>query len=166
MQTLSPEEEARYQELQYIALDLARNGDATTLISMIDAGLSVNLCDSKGNTLLMLSAYHNQLQCAKALLNRGARVDQKNDRGQTPLAGVCFKGYKNMAELLVKYGANVYENNGLGATPLTFALMFGHRDLAKMLMESSDKKASKTSRFFFKVLSFFKSKKSSQKAYM
>jgi hypothetical protein len=41
--------------------------------------------------------------------------------------------------------------------------MFGHRDLAKMLMESSDKKASKISRIFFKLLSFYKSKKTFQK---
>jgi ankyrin repeat protein len=167
MQPITPEEEARYEELLHMAMDFARNGQTDTLIPMIEAGLSVNLSDAKGNTLLMLSAYNNQLQCAHALLQRGARVDQKNDRGQTPLAGVCFKGYKEMAELLVRYGANIYENNGLGATPLTFALLFGHKELAQTLIQKSSQKPSLFSRIFLKILSFKKSKKPSEKlAYM
>lgn len=167
MQTITHEEELRYEELQRMAMDFARNGDTHTLISMIDAGMSVNLRDAKGNTLLMLSAYHNQLQCAQALLEQGARVDEKNDRGQTPLAGVCFKGYKDMAELLVQYGANIYENNGLGATPITFALLFGHGELAQSLVNKSSKKASLFSRLFLKVFHLIQSMKSTSKpAYM
>lgn len=163
----TPQEEARYEELQHMALDFAREGHTGALVSMVNAGMSVNLSDAKGNTLLMLSAYHNRLETAQALLLRGAKVDQKNDRGQTPLAGVCFKGCAEMANLLVAYGANPYENNGLGATPITFALLFGHGALARFLMEKGGKKPSFFQRLF---LSFGKwinlSRSSSKPSYM
>ncbi|MBN2963281.1 ankyrin repeat domain-containing protein [Sulfurospirillum sp. T05] len=158
---VTPEEEARYEELQHMALDFARGGHTVALMAMVGAGMSVNLCDAKGNTLLMLSAYHNHLKTAQALLLQGANVDQKNDRGQTPLAGVCFKGYDAMAKLLLEHGANPYENNGLGATPVTFALLFGRRELAQTLIRHGGKKPSVFERFLLGFGRWFSSKKSS-----
>jgi ankyrin repeat protein len=37
---------------------LARSGDADALAAYIDAGVPVNLTNDKGDTLLMLAAYH------------------------------------------------------------------------------------------------------------
>jgi ankyrin repeat protein len=139
---ISPEEEARYEELQHLALDFARTGNTEALMPMIHAGMSANLSDSKGNTLLMLAAYHNHLDTVSALLETGASVDQRNDRGQTPLAGVCFKGHAPIALRLLKAGADAKADNGLGATPITFAMMFGHHQLAKTLLEKSDARPS------------------------
>lgn len=158
---ITPEEEARYEELQRMALEFAREGHTVALMAMVGAGMSVNLCDAKGNTLLMLCAYHNRLKTAEALLLRGANVDQKNDRGQTPLAGVCFKGYDAMASLLLTFGANPHENNGLGATPITFALLFGHRELARILIKHGGKKPSTFQRFLLGFGRWFSPQKSS-----
>ncbi|HEC1774865.1 TPA: ankyrin repeat domain-containing protein [Campylobacter lari] len=97
----SNEEEKRIQELCTMAFDYARKNDLQNLKIMIEAGLSVNLKNHKGDSLLMLASYHNAYECAKFLLENNARVDEKNDRGQTPLAGVCFKGYLPMCKLLV-----------------------------------------------------------------
>ncbi len=132
---LTKDEEKRYEELCAMAFDFARNDACENLEIMLNAGLSENLKNHKGDSLLMLASYHNSLPTAQMLLKRGARVDEKNDRGQTPLAGVCFKGYFEMAKLLVESGANIRENNGLGMTPFAYALMFGRKDIAKFFLE-------------------------------
>ncbi|TXE89702.1 ankyrin repeat domain-containing protein [Campylobacter volucris] len=146
------EEEQRIQELAAMAFDYARKNDLQNLKIMIEAGLSVNLKNHKGDSLLMLASYHNSYDCAKFLLENGANVDEKNDRGQTPLAGVCFKGYLPMCKLLVEYGANIDENNGLGMTPFTFAMMFGRTDIVELLTQKSKKSfLKKISLFLLKI---------------
>jgi ankyrin repeat protein len=81
-------------------LDDARNGNAAALKSMIDAGLPVNLADTKGQCLLMIATYNGQIDTTKMLRLAGAGVDRRNNRGQ----------------LLVEAGADVNANNGNGMT--------------------------------------------------
>ena len=123
----------RYEELQIVALDFARQGMTEDLRMMLGSGMPVNLCDHKGNSLLMLASYNGNLETTELLVLFGADVDKKNDRGQTPLAGVCFKGYLDIVRVLVKAGANIYENNGMGTTPIMFASMFGNYEIVKYL---------------------------------
>ncbi len=131
---ITSEEESRYAELQLQALDCARNGDAETLRLMLQAGMPVNLADHKGNSLLMLAAYHGEAAAARLMLEHGAAVDQRNDRHQTPLGGVAFKGYAEIATLLIQAGADINADNGNGMTPLAFAHMFGREDVARILI--------------------------------
>jgi len=130
---LTPAEEQRYAELQLMALDFARNGETETLVSMLRSGLAPNLADHKGNTLLMLAAYHGQHTTAQALLDFGAEIDRPNDHGQTPLGGVAFKGDIPLAELLLAHGAALEADNGMGMTPLMFAAMFGRHEMVELL---------------------------------
>lgn len=132
---VSTQEEKRYGELQALALDFARNGETQTLESMIRSGLSVNLSDTKGNTLLMLAAYNGELETTQMLLTWGAKVNQRNDRGQTPLGGVAFKGYIRICKVLVEAGAKVNADNGGGRTPIMFAALFGRVDVVQYLQE-------------------------------
>lgn len=133
---ITPEEEQRYAELQAMALDFARHGDAAALEPMLQAGMPVNLADHKQNTLLMLAAYHGHEQTVRLLLENGARVDQRNDRQQTPLGGVAFKGHAEIAKMLIGAGADVDADNGNGMTPLMFARMFGREAVAHVLEQS------------------------------
>lgn len=128
-------EEQRYAELQLMALDFARRGDTANLEAMLRAGLPVNLADHKGNTLLMLAAYHGRPETAQALLRHGAAVDRANDRGQTPLGGVAFKGDLPLARLLLSHGADLEADNGLGMTPVMFAAMFGRTEMVGLLRQ-------------------------------
>jgi hypothetical protein len=137
-------EEARYAELQLLALDLARSGETTVLGSMIEAGLPVNLSDHKGNSLLMLAAYHGNEETTAMLLGHGAEVDRVNDRGQTPLGGVAFKGHLGVARLLLASGADPNADNGGGKSPLMFAAMFGHREMMELLIEAGADTKSQT----------------------
>jgi ankyrin repeat protein len=126
-------EEKRYAELQEIALDAAREGEVDTLHPMIQAGLPIELKDSKGNSLLMLAAYHGQVSMVRMLLAAGADPDARNDREQTPLAGVAFKGYLEVAQVLVESGADANADQGGGRTPIMFAAMFGHQAMVEYL---------------------------------
>ena len=126
-------EELRYAELQLLALDYARTGETELLARMIQHGLSMNLADAKGNTLLMLACYHQNLDTARMLLEYQAEVDRRNHRGQTPLGGAAFKGYEDIVALLLAHGAEIDADNGAGMTPLMFAAMFGRTRVVEQL---------------------------------
>ncbi|MFD9130157.1 ankyrin repeat domain-containing protein [Kitasatospora sp. NPDC059571] len=106
--------------------DAARSGDAALLASYLDAGAPADLCNDRGDTLLMLAAYHGHAGAVEALLARGAEADRANDRGQTPLAGAVFKGWDEVVAALLAGGADP-----AAGTPsaLDTARMFGKDDL-------------------------------------
>jgi len=132
---LSETEEKRYAELQTLALDCARTGNSELLAGMLRAGMPVNLSDARGNSLLMLAAYHGREETVRMLLDFGVDLERRNDHGQTPLGGVAFKGNLVLVKLLIEAGANVDADNGGGKTPLMFAAMFGHRKVVSYLLE-------------------------------
>lgn len=137
---VTAEEEARYAELQQLALDAARAGETVVIVPMLRAGLPVGLSDEKGNSLLMLASYHGHLELSRVLLEAGADPDQRNDRNQTPLAGVAFKGGIDLAKLLVEYGADPGADQGGGRFPIQFAAMFGNPDIVEFLESLSTKR--------------------------
>src|SRR5918998_661187 len=59
-------------ELAGRVFTLARTGDAASLASYVDAGVPVNLTNEKGDTLVMLAAYHGHADAVRVLLERGA----------------------------------------------------------------------------------------------
>lgn len=71
-------------ELAGKIFDLARQGEAATLAAYLDAGVPANLTNDRGDTLVMLAAYHGHADAVTVLLERGAEADRANDRGQTP----------------------------------------------------------------------------------
>ncbi|MEU9984793.1 ankyrin repeat domain-containing protein [Streptomyces sp. NPDC050856] len=93
-------------ELAAKVFALARQGDAETLAAYVDAGVPANLTNDKGDTLVMLAAYHGHPAAVAALLARGADADRANDRGQTPLAGAVFKGEDEVVRALLDGGAD------------------------------------------------------------
>lgn len=137
-------EEARYAELQSLALDFARDGACLELDRMISAGLPVNLRNGKGHTLLMLAAYHGHADTVATLLARGADPDARNDRGQTPLGGAAFKGHDAVVRLLLDAGADAKADQGFGVTASGYALMFGRFSTARIIrahLEAQRRKA-------------------------
>lgn len=88
--------------------DLARYGDTDTVAAYVDAGVPPNLSNDKGDTLVMLAAYHGHADTVRALLERGADPGRANDRGQTPLAGAVFKGEEDVVRALLDAGADAY----------------------------------------------------------
>jgi uncharacterized protein len=93
-------------ELATKIFDLARQGQTEPLVAYVDAGVPVNLTNDRGDSLVMLAAYHGHAGTVRALLARGAEADRINDRGQTPLAGAVFKGETDVIRALLEAGAD------------------------------------------------------------
>ena len=105
--------------------NLARTGDAAGVAAYVDAGVPVNLTNDKGDTLVMLAAYHGHAATVAALLERGADPGRPNDRGQTPLAGAVFKKEPEIVRLLLDAGADPTAGQPSAADT---AAMFGNED--------------------------------------
>ncbi|MEU4106436.1 ankyrin repeat domain-containing protein [Streptomyces tanashiensis] len=116
-------------ELASKVFDLARTGDADALAAYVDAGVPANLTNDKGDTLVMLAAYHGHAAAVTALLERGAEADRANDRGQTPLAGAVFKGEDAVIRTLLAGGANPEAGT---PSALDTARMFGKTELLEL----------------------------------
>lgn len=86
--------------------DLARGGHTQELAEYLDAGVPVNLTNDKGDTLLILAAYHGHAETVGALLDRGADHSRANDRGQTALAAAVFKQSTGTVTRLLEAGAD------------------------------------------------------------
>jgi ankyrin repeat protein len=113
-------------ELATKIFDLARRGRTEALVAYIDAGVPADLTNDRGDSLVMLAAYHGHAGTVRALLARGAEADRVNDRGQTPLAGAVFKGEQEVVEVLLEGGADP-----TAGTPsaVDTARMFGRTEL-------------------------------------
>jgi ankyrin repeat protein len=93
-------------ELAGRVFDLARGGHTDELVAYVDAGVPVNLTNDKGDTLLILAAYHGHPETVGALLDRGADHTRANDRGQTALAAAVFRQSSETVTRLLAAGAD------------------------------------------------------------
>ncbi|MFJ9339241.1 ankyrin repeat domain-containing protein [Streptomyces sp. NPDC101733] len=116
-------------ELATKIFDLARQGQTEALAAYLDAGVPANLTNDRGDTLVMLAAYHGHAEAVTALLTRGAEADRANDRGQTPLAGAVFKGEEAVIRALLAGGA---DPNAGTPSAVDTARMFAKADLLEL----------------------------------
>lgn len=118
-----PVEGASDEVLEFAArmFDLARTGDAATLERYIDAGVSPELTNERGDDFLMLAAYNGNTETVQMLVGKGVDVNKLNDRGQTPLAGAVFKGYGEIVRVLFDAGASPHKGQ---PTAVEAATMF------------------------------------------
>lgn len=116
-------------ELATKIFDLARQGRTAMLTAYLEAGVPANLTNDRGDTLVMLAAYHGHADTVTALLARGAEADRANDRGQTPLAGAVFKGEEEVIRALLAAGA---DPNAGTPSAVDTARMFAKADLLEL----------------------------------
>jgi uncharacterized protein len=93
-------------ELAGRMFDLARAGRTEDLAAYLDAGVPANLTNDKGDTLLILAAYHGHPDTVATLLAHGADHSRTNDRGQSPLSAAVFKQSAQTVEHLLAAGAD------------------------------------------------------------
>lgn len=116
-------------ELATKLFDMARTGRTRTLASYVDAGVPADLTNDRGDSLVMLAAYHGHAATVRALLARGADADRVNDRGQTPLAGAVFKGEGEVIKALLEGGADPSAGT---PSAIDTARMFGKTELLEL----------------------------------
>jgi uncharacterized protein len=93
-------------ELARRVFDLARSGETEELAAYLDAGVPANLTNDKGDTLLILAAYHGHPDTVATLLAHGADHSRTNDRGQSPLSAAVFKQSAESVVHLLAAGAD------------------------------------------------------------
>jgi ankyrin repeat protein len=120
-------------ELATRLFNMARDGQAAQLAAYVDAGVDPNLSNQRGDSLVMLAAYHGHAGAVRALLERGADADQPNDRGQTPLAGAVFKDEPEVIRALLQGGADPQAGR---PSAIDTARMFEREDLLALLEPS------------------------------
>ncbi|WP_441247540.1 ankyrin repeat domain-containing protein [Kitasatospora sp. McL0602] len=118
--------DAEVIELAGKLFDAARTGGTALLGAYLDAGAPANLANDRGDTLVMLAAYHGHAETVELLIERGADPDRVNDRGQTPLAGAVFKGEEAVITALLTGGADPKAGT---PSAVETARMFGKDDL-------------------------------------
>jgi ankyrin repeat protein len=100
--------------------DFARSGEADELRSLISQGLSPDLTNDKGDTLLILAAYHDHPATVAALVEAEADIERVNDRGQTALAAAVFRKSEPSVRTLLDAGADVNNGNPSALEVATF----------------------------------------------
>ncbi|MCW2524641.1 MAG: ankyrin [Frankiales bacterium] len=101
-----PELDDAILELLRQGFDYARAGEVAALAELLAAGCPANLTDGKGDSLLILAAYHQRSEAVQLLLDHGADVERVNDNGQTALGSAVFRQDELIVELLLAAGAD------------------------------------------------------------
>ena len=137
--------DSRVGQLEPEALDLAarifdwaRSGDTASLAAYLDAGVSVNLTNANGDTLVMLAAYYGHESAVAVLVEHGADVNRHNKRGQTPLAAAVFKNEEAITDLLLRAGADPLAG---APSALETAQFFGRNEAAQHLQQHIEGRA-------------------------
>ena len=110
--------------------DLARTGGTEELIGNVTLGLSPNLTNDKGDTLLILAAYHKHADTVAALVAHGADPNRVNDRGQSALSAAVFRQHPDIVKSLLAGGA---DPNGGTPSAVATAEFFKLPDIAALL---------------------------------
>jgi len=116
--------------------DAARQGQTDVFEQALPRGLPANLTNDKGDTVLMLAAYHGHASLVSLLVKHGADPNRLNDKGQSPLAGVVFKNEPEVIKILLDAGADpeVGEPSALEATKV-----FRQEEYESMFREQIEK---------------------------
>ena len=86
--------------------DLARDGRSGALGEMLDEGVSVDLVNGSGDSLLIVAAYAQHRETVLELLRRGADTGIVNSMGQTALACAVFRDNEPILLDLLEAGAD------------------------------------------------------------
>jgi uncharacterized protein len=120
------------REVAYLlaVVDLARRGEIELLEAQLDAGISANLTNDVGDTLLILAAYHAHCDTVEMLLRHGADHSRINQRGQTALGAAVFRQDRGIVTALLAAGADPRA----GVQPaVDVARFFGLEEMADLL---------------------------------
>ena len=134
-------------ELLTLVFDHARNGETEAVKMYLDSGYTPNIISPRGDSLLIVAAYHGYPDLVKLVLAQpNVPVDFQNKMGFTALTGASFKGYTDIMQQLIAAGATVNHRNMSGQTALMFASLTGRFDAVKLLLKSgANAKAKDTS---------------------
>jgi ankyrin repeat protein len=75
-----------------------------------------------GMTALLFASREGCMDCVKALIEKGAKIDQADPEGVTPLISAVFNTHFDVAKYLIEKGANIDHWDWWGRSPLYLAV--------------------------------------------
>lgn len=115
-------------------LGAVKQGDATTVQTMLRARADANAKDVDGTTALHYAIQRNDTSIIGALLDAGADAKAANRYGVTPLLVAATTGSADTIDRLLKAGADANNANKAGETPLMIAARTGQGAAVKRLI--------------------------------
>lgn len=112
---------------------MTKEGNLVGLISHLWEVADIDETDLKGNSLLMLAAYHGHLGLVRFLINQDADVNFIDRSGNSVLMGAAYKGHHEVVHELLHAGADPYYTNKKGMTAKDIAVMFGQNECISAL---------------------------------
>jgi ankyrin repeat protein len=90
--------------------EAARRNRADVVGLLLDLGISPDVAKSTNERPLHMAAYHDSIDAAKLLIDRGAEVDPvTSEWDNTPLGAAVYSQHARMIELLAKYSRDIWE---------------------------------------------------------
>lgn len=86
-----------------------KHGDLSAVRRLLDAGMSPNLANPDGFTLLILAAQEGNTAIGRLLLSKGADINRGTNHGAaslTPFSHAAANGRVAFVKLLLDHGAN------------------------------------------------------------
>ena len=111
----------------------AKNGDISSLTSLINSRASFDIQDEGGFTPLHWAAYYGHSSAVRILVDAKATVDAQDNDGRAPLHIAAKNGHKDAVQVLVDSGATITICDFWGRTPLLLAQNNGEADTADVL---------------------------------
>lgn len=117
-----------------VGLYLALRGESLRAAALLLAHprTDIDAVNDAGETPLMMAALRGQLDVARQLLDRGARV---NREGWAPLHYAASGSGVDVVKLLLARGAAIDAESPNGTTPLMMAARYGAIDAADLLLQ-------------------------------
>jgi hypothetical protein len=125
------------------AVSAAANGEVRLLDYLLTHGADVNTRTQYGESLLGVAAAAGQMEVARMLIARGARLDNRTDvTSETPLTEGAQMNHTDMVKLLLDHGADPGARDVLDRTALDWAHENGNARMASLLLARNGERPS------------------------
>ena len=119
----------------------ASAGRGAVLGRLLDLGMSPDLENDEGDSMLLLASRNGHLGVVELLLMRGADPDRKSANGQTPLAAGIASDNHALVEKLLDLGAEIDQPTGGCMSAIEYAATVGTPDMLDLLIRRATRRA-------------------------
>ena len=100
-----------------------------------EEGIEVSKMNKSGVPLIHEAAFEGRLECVRALLDCGAKIDTVDSEDWTALHAAVLGGHVELVRLLIHKGADLYAETIEKYIPFHIAIEKGDEDMIALLVE-------------------------------
>ncbi len=107
-----------------------------TFKEMLESGVSLDMPDGSGRTMLANAAYQGNSEMVCMLITKGAELEIEDKNVQTALNLAARQGHTEVVSTLLNAGSLVDHSDNDGWTPLRSAAWGGHTEVVSLLLHA------------------------------